>query len=95
MTFLLAFLASALYIALKSTQQLNVVHGQYRRIMPVSMSMAACEVFIMVNVVRTSDSGVGLALLAVCIGVGGGLGCMAGMRMHKKQYRAPVLFGKN
>ncbi len=52
--------------------------------MPMSLVMAACEVFIMVNVIRTADSFAGLAFLALCIGVGAGLGCLTAMFLYKK-----------
>lgn len=85
MTHLAAFVASFLYIALKATQQLQVVNFLYSRIIPTSLGMAACEVFIMVNVVRTAESFGGLALLALCIGVGSGLGCLAAMKFHQRR----------
>jgi hypothetical protein len=83
MTYLLAFLASYIYIFLKANQQLSVVNFLYARILPTSMSMAACEVFIMVNVARTADDLSGLIVLALSIGVGGGLGCLTAMKLHQ------------
>lgn len=81
--YLFAFLASYVYIWAKATQQLQVVNFRYWRIMPMSLVMAACEVFIMVNVIRTADSFGGLALLAFCIGIGAGLGCLTAMFRFK------------
>lgn len=85
MSYLAAFIASFIYIALKATQQLQVVNLLFRRILPTSMGMAACEIFIMVNVVRTADSTGGLVLLAVCIGLGSGLGCLLAMWLHQRR----------
>jgi hypothetical protein len=85
MSYVLAFVASCLYIFLKATQQLSVVNFLYARIVPTSMAMAACEVFIMVNVARTADDLVGLVVLALSIGVGAGLGCLAAMKLHQRR----------
>ena len=84
MSYFAAFVASFLYIFLKATQQLQVVNFRYARIVPTSLGMAACEVFIMVNVIRTADSVGGLVLLALCIGAGSGLGCLAAMKRFRR-----------
>ena len=84
MNYLFAFGASFVYIWAKATQQLQVVNFRYWRIMPMSLVMATCEVFIMVNVIRTADSFGGLAFLALCIGIGAGLGCLTAMFLYKK-----------
>ena len=89
MTYIAAFFASFLYIALKATQQLQVVNFLYARILPTSLAMAACEVFIMVNVVKTAGDFSGLAMLALFIGAGSGLGCLAAMRLHQHRTRKP------
>jgi len=85
MNFLLAFLVSLIYVHLKSRQQLAVVHMDFPSIMPNSMGMAACEVFLFSAVIRTSDSIGGLILLALCIGLGAGFGCIAAMKMHLRR----------
>ncbi|MGZ5080729.1 MAG: hypothetical protein ACXWF2_14500 [Usitatibacter sp.] len=87
MTFAFAFIASFIYIALKATQQLQVVNFEYRRIVPTSLGMACCEVFVMVNVVKTLDSHLGLVLLALCIGTGAGLGCLSAMWLRQSGKR--------
>ena len=84
MSYVFAFAASYVYIWAKATQQLQVVNFRYWRIMPMSLVMSMCEVFIMVNVIRTADSFGGLAALALCIGVGAGLGCLTAMALYKK-----------
>lgn len=84
MNYAFAFVASYVYIWAKATQQLQVVNFRYWRIMPMSMVMALCEVFIMVNVIRTADSLGGLLLLASCIGIGAGLGCLTAMYLYKR-----------
>lgn len=87
MNFLLAFLVSLVYIHLKAAQQLHVMHMEFSRIMPTSLGMAACEVFILTSVIKTSDSFGGLVLLALCIGLGAGIGCIAAMKMHLRRRR--------
>lgn len=88
MNYLAAFVASYLYIALKATQQLQVVNFLWLRIMPTSLLMGACEVFIMVNVVRSASSIGGLCVLALCIGTGSGLGCLTAMWWHRRGHAA-------
>jgi hypothetical protein len=75
---LLAFVASFLFVFLKAFQQLNVHHGEYLWIMPISMSMAACEVYV---TWQAATRGWGWIILP--IGLGAGFGCMAGMALHK------------
>lgn len=85
MNYLLAFLVSMLYVHLKSRQQLSVVHMEFVQIMPNSLGMGFCEVFILSSVIRTSDSLAGLIALALCIGLGAGFGCIAAMKMHLRR----------
>lgn len=77
--FLAAFFASYLFIALKALQQLQVVHGEYLRILPTSLAMAACEVFVISNVAAT-----GWGWIVWPVGLGSGLGCMTAMWLHGK-----------
>lgn len=79
MNFLVAFTVSFVYIFLKATQQLNVLHLRYKWVMPVSLGMALCEATIVLLVVNT---GIASALF---IGLGGGLGCMLSMSLFGKK----------
>lgn len=79
MIYLTAFGTSFLYIFLKCYQQLNVVHKQYLWVLPTSMAMAACEVYVISTAAKT-----GFGWLAIAIGLGAGLGCMASMWLHGK-----------
>lgn len=72
------FAASFLMIAAKAFQQLNVVHDRYCAVLPTSALLAAMEVFIIVGVVRTGW----IAIPSMALG--GGLGCMFSMWLHKK-----------
>lgn len=86
MIYLLAFVASLLYIGLKATQQRQVMACEYRRMPAVSMGMAFCEVFIVANVAHTADSPWGLFWLAVAIGSGSALGSILGTYLHARNH---------
>jgi hypothetical protein len=75
----LAFVASFVFIFLKAWQQLNVVHHQLWWVMPTSMGMAVCEVYVVSTV---AIQGWGWVVLSV--GLGSGLGCVASMLVHKR-----------
>lgn len=78
-----AFFSSFLFVFLKAFQQLNVVHKQYLWVLPTSMLMAACEVYIIATAART-----GFGWLILFIGVGSGLGALASMYVHTKLTKA-------
>lgn len=86
MTYLAAFLASLIYIALKATQQRQVMNAEYSKMPAVSIGMAFCEVFIVANVIHTADSIPGLALLALAIGSGSAIGSMLGTYLHVRNH---------
>jgi len=77
MTYALAFFASFFFIALKSWQQLNVVRRAYWWILPTSMAMAACEVYVIANAARY-----GFGWLVFWVGLGGGLGSLCATYIH-------------
>lgn len=79
MSYLIAFCTSFVFIFLKALQQQNVIAKQYLWVLPTSMTMAACEVYV---VATTARNGYGWIILAV--GLGSGLGCMASMWFHGK-----------
>lgn len=78
MTYLLAFAVSFVYVALRAFQQLNVQHDRYKWIIPASLGMALCEATIIVQIVNQGIT------LALPIGIGASLGCMAAMQLHKR-----------
>lgn len=75
----LAFVSSFFFVGLKSIQQLNVVHKAYWWILPTSMLMAVCEVYVVATV---AAQGWGLVVLA--IGSGAGFGAMLATYLHSK-----------
>lgn len=79
MTFLFAFVASFCFIALKALQQRQVIHDEYAMIIPTSMLMAACEVFVVHNIAVTGWT----AALVFSVGLGSGTGCLSAMLWHK------------
>lgn len=77
--YFLAFITSFVYVALKAAQQLNVVHGQFAWVLPISIGMSLCEAWV---IFATAKNGFGW--LAVVIGLGSGLGAMVSMWIHAK-----------
>lgn len=77
LSFTIGFCLNMGYIALKCFQQLSVQHDKHGWIIPVSLSMAACEVFTTKLIVANS------VWIFIPLGVGGGLGCMGAMWFHK------------
>jgi hypothetical protein len=73
------FAVTFVYVALKALQQLQVVNYEFARVLPVSLGMALCEVTIMLSVVHD----VGFWGF-IPMGLGGGLGAMFSMYLHKK-----------
>ena len=87
------FLANFIYIALKAFQQKNVMHDQYKLMVPTSCSMAICEFFITGTIATIAISGNGFIHTAVnvlSIGLGGGLGSVLATLYH---HRIKEMFG--
>lgn len=81
------FMANFIYIALKAFQQKNVMHDQYKLMVPTSCSMAICEYFITGTIALIAISGNGFVHTAVnvlSIGLGGGLGSVLATYYHHK-----------
>jgi len=76
-TMLMAFASMFLFVLLRSFQQLNVVRGEYAWVLPTSLCIANCEVYVMW---RAASSGWGWVVIP--LGLGAGLGSMAGMWLH-------------
>jgi len=79
MFYLIAFCAAFVSIFLKAFQQLNVAHKKYRYVMPTSLLMTCCDVYV---ITTTVQNGFGWQVLA--IGIGAGLGAMASMWVHTR-----------
>ncbi len=73
------FITSFIFVGLRSIQQLNVVHKCYMWIVPTSMLMATCEVYVI-----ATSSHVGWGLMVLPIGIGGGLGSLCSTYLHSR-----------
>ena len=80
-TYALSFLASFMFIGLKSWQQANVSAKMYWLIVPTSLSMVSLEVYT-IGVIAKNDGNSFLLILA--LGLGGGLGSCAATYLHDK-----------
>lgn len=75
------FFATLVFVFLKATQQLQVVSGMYRRVIPVSFGMALCEVLIILYVVKVAT-----LWAALPMGVAGAIGSCSAMWLHRKRF---------
>ena len=76
---LIAFAISVIYIFVKAFQQQNVIHQEYKWVLPTSFVMAACEVTT-IGMVAWHQT----YWMIIPIGLGGGIGCIASMYLHKR-----------
>ena len=75
------FISTLLFVFLKATQQLNVVGGHYKMVVPVSYLMAVCEVTIVLGVVHVAS-----LWAAIPMGTGGAIGSCSAMYLHRKYF---------
>lgn len=73
------FSATLFYVFLKATQQLNVMKGLYLHVVPVSFGMAACEVTIILLVVKAATW-----WAIIPMGIAGAIGSCAAMWTHRR-----------
>lgn len=76
-TFSAAFVASFAFIFLKAFQQLNVVYHKLWLVMPTSLAMAVCEVYVVHQIAV-----VGWGWIILPIGIGSGAGSLSAMLLH-------------
>ena len=79
MTYILLFLSSMVFIAMRAFQQLNVQHDRYLWVPPVTAMMALSEVLTITGIVKISS-----LWAAVPLTLGGVLGCWFSMWLHKR-----------
>lgn len=72
--------ASFVFVFLKAFQQRNVAFDNYGWVMPISLLMAAAEVY----VIATVAVGGWHLFLVGAIGAGAGAGCLCAMYLHKR-----------
>ncbi len=71
-----SYLVSVLYVGLRSTQQLNVVHGRYKWLVPTSMGMAVADYYIINTIVAQTP------WVILAFGLGGATGCAISMKWN-------------
>lgn len=74
---LTAYGITGFYVTLRSLQQLNVVHGRYWWLLPMSMGMAFCDYYLINLVVKAGPS-----IILAC-GLGGASGAAIGITLDK------------
>ena len=80
---LTTFAASFVFIFLRAFQQRNVAFDNYIAIMPVSLGMAAVEVYVITNIATT-----GYHLhLVLAVGFGAGSGALCAALLHKRIFK--------
>lgn len=78
--YLMLALSSFGLIALKSFQQLNVVHHEMWWVPPTSYGLAFFEVTLIVNVAPAEGA---FPFVVAAVGTGAWAGCFFSMRLHK------------
>ena len=79
--FFTQMLASAGYVLTRATQQLNTVYNRWWWILPTSLCIALCEVFV-IQMIATSD--LSKMWLVLSTGFGGTIGCFGAMYISNK-----------
>ena len=90
MSTLLVGMANFLFIFLKAFQQRNVAFLHYWWVVPTSMTMAVVEVgvigWVAIQATQTAKF-LDLWPLILAVGLGGGLGAVASMYIHKRIFK--------
>lgn len=71
--------ATFIYVALRALQQLNVVHGHYWRILPVSIGMGIGDVLLVILIIKSQTLWMGVAN-----GLAGACGCYLAMYITRR-----------
>lgn len=79
------FLASLVYVAVRSGQQINVHKKLYSMIPVFSMAMGFLDVFIMSMIVKHASGE--LWMIAGSMGLGGGIGSCLAVYLHDKYFK--------
>ena len=69
-----------MFIGLKASQQRHVIHNDWLLVLPTSMLMAVCEVYVIAAIARSGWS----PSLVTAVGLGSGLGAMGAMWLHNR-----------
>ena len=88
MMYVALFFSSLVSVAMRAFQQLNVQHGRYMWVPPVTVLMSVCEVLTVTAIIKASS-----LYAAIPLTFGGVLGCWFSMWMHKRM-RERIKHGK-
>jgi CBS-domain-containing membrane protein len=80
--YLLVFLSMYAMVGLRAFQQLNVTLDRRLWVMPTSLGLAVTEVAVIASVAHA-----GWGWVVVPVALGGGLGCLSAMALHKRMRR--------
>jgi hypothetical protein len=84
MFYIIAFACSVLHVGAKAFQQLNVVHDQKIAVVLTSFFIALFEISIFgILTTKFISQGLDALWMVIPIGLGGGLGCLLSMYIHK------------
>jgi hypothetical protein len=83
MQLLIAGAAMFAFVFLKAFQQRNVAFDHYWAVVPVSICMAFCEVYVIAIIVRVGYD----IWYVLAIGVGAGIGALVAMGLHRWIFR--------
>lgn len=72
--------ANFLNVFIRAFQQRNVAHLHYRWVMPTSAVFAVADMVVIASVAALGPS----LMMWLGLALGGGLGCMASMKVHEK-----------
>jgi len=78
-TWALIFVATAAFAAMKSFQNLNIIHDNKLLVFPTSMLMAVAEVTVIATVAIHKE-----LILCIPMGLGGTIGVWASMALHRR-----------
>lgn len=85
MMYLALFACQFAFVFLKAFQQRNVAFDQHGWVIPTSFAMAAFEVTVVALVAKIGISQQTVGAIAA-VGLGGGLGATAAMRLHAAMF---------
>ena len=83
MEIVFAGVASFIFVFLKAFQQRNVAFDHVWPVIPISLAMAATEIYVISSVVVLGYSG----WLVLAVGLGAGVGAVLAMLLHKRIFR--------
>jgi hypothetical protein len=81
------FGANFCFVFFKAFQQRNVTNDNYWPVIPTSFAMALTEIYVIATISIKAISDELTLMHLVAIALGGGLGCLTSMYLHKKVFK--------